>query len=258
MVNIAGKDTNGCKCSQAAIDLIVAEEIGSEAEYTRLYQHFSWPGGASGPTVGVGYDCGYVTSAQIRVDWTGIISDQMVLALVAAAGLKGEAGRAFVGRHRETVTITYDQAMRQFMERELPKWETRVSQVLPNANLLDGDCFGALTSIAYNRGVGGFISSDERFREMHAIRDYMSEKRFDLIPDQILAMRRLWAEGGDLWNRRTHEAALFRKGLARAGVSQAMPAPQPTPPAIPVPPKAAPASWLDTILSFLKATFGRK
>lgn len=258
MVNIAGKDTNGCRCSQAAIDLIVAEEIGSQAQYTRLYQHFSWPGGASGPTVGVGYDCGYVTSAQIRVDWTGIISDQMVLALVAAAGLKGEAGRAFVARHRETVTITYDQAMRQFMERELPKWETRVSQVLPNADLLNGDCFGALTSIADNRGTGGFISGEERFREMRTIRDYMSEKRFDLIPDQILAMRRLWPEGGDLWNRRTHEAALFRRGLARAGMPQAQPAPQPTSPAIPAPPKAAPASWLDWIISIFKAIFGRQ
>ena len=46
------------RSSQAAIDLIVREEVGSQARYKHKYQHPEWPGGASGVTIGVGYDCG--------------------------------------------------------------------------------------------------------------------------------------------------------------------------------------------------------
>ena len=49
------------KSSDAAIDLIVREEDSSPEFYAKHYQHFEWPQGASGPTVGIGYDCGYVT-----------------------------------------------------------------------------------------------------------------------------------------------------------------------------------------------------
>jgi hypothetical protein len=41
----------------------------------------------------------------------------------------------------------------------------------------------------------------------------MVNKRFTLIPREILSMRRLWPMGGDLWRRREHEAALFSQGL---------------------------------------------
>ena len=85
--------------SQAAFDLIVKEEDSDQNYYTKHYQHFSWPQGASGPTVGIGYDCGYVTADEIRKDWLGIIPDQMVGALLRAAGLKGEQARQFVQRH---------------------------------------------------------------------------------------------------------------------------------------------------------------
>ena len=48
---------------------------------------------------------------------------------------------------------------------------------------------------------------------MRNIRAHMAAKRFDLVPGEFLAMRRLWPVGKDLWNRRTHEALLFRDGL---------------------------------------------
>jgi hypothetical protein len=53
------------KSSQAAIDLIVMEEVSSQAAYTKLYQGPTWPGGASGVTIGIGYDGGYSTPAVI-------------------------------------------------------------------------------------------------------------------------------------------------------------------------------------------------
>jgi hypothetical protein len=204
--------TAAIRSSQSAIDLIVAEEDSDEAYYTKHYQHFEWPEGASGPTVGIGYDCGYATADQIRSDWLGFIPDAMVGAMVRAAGLKAEAAHVFVQRYGASVTITWDQALAQFKAHELPKWETIVQRALPNTDALNGDCFGALVSLTYNRGAS-YQLPGARFTEMRAIWTHMGAKRFDAVPGDLLAMRRLWPVHGDLWNRRGHEAALFEQGL---------------------------------------------
>jgi hypothetical protein len=67
---------------------------------------FRMAGGRVWPEVGIGYDCGYSTPDQIRRDWTGIVSDDTVAALMCAAGLKGEAAHRFVRAHGASVTIT--------------------------------------------------------------------------------------------------------------------------------------------------------
>jgi len=201
------------KSSQNAIDLIVAEEDSSAAYYAKHYTHMEWPAGASGPTVGIGYDLGYVTVAEMRLDWAGIVTDAMIEGMVPACGLKGEVAHRFVQAHGGGVTITWDQAMTEFITRELPKWEFRVESALPNTELLSGDSFGALVSLSYNRGTGGFHDPSPRDVEMRAIVAHMAAKQFNLIPMEFLRMRRLWPKGGDLWNRRGHEAALFVSGL---------------------------------------------
>lgn len=199
--------------SQAGIDEIVTEEDSGQAYYTRHYTHFEWPGGASGATAGIGYDCGYSTPDQIRSAWSGIVSDDTVAALARAAGLKGQAAHAFVQAHGASIAITWDQAMAEFMNRELPKWEALCRAALPNYDLLPGDCAGAIDSLAYNRGAAGFHAAGDRYTEMRAITAHMAAKEFAKIPGEFLAMRRLWPVGGDLWRRRGHEAALFEQGL---------------------------------------------
>ncbi len=187
--------------SQAGVDEIVTEEDSGQAYYTRHYEHFEWPQGASGPTAGIGYDCGYSTAAQIQKTWTGIVDEATVAALMRAAGLKGQAAAEFMGR-------------------ELPEWEARCRAAIPNYGLLPGDCAGAIDSLAYNRGAGGFNAPGDRYREMRAIRNFIASRQFNLVPAQFLSMRRLWPAGGDLWRRRGHEAALFSRGLANAGHPQ--------------------------------------
>jgi len=223
--------------SQAAFDLIVREEDGNEFYYTRHYEHFDWPAGASGPTVGIGYDCGYVTQSELRQDWAGIVSDATIEALARAVGLRGEAAHAFVRMHGRSVTITWDPAIGEFSTRELPKWIARVKAALPNYDLLPPDCRGALVSLSYNRGTGGFHDPGPRYSEMRAITALMAARDFARIPDEFLSMRRLWPEGGDLWRRRGHEAALFDDGLAKASEASpsAPPASQPAAPSSPAP-----------------------
>jgi GH24 family phage-related lysozyme (muramidase) len=202
------------RSSLDAINLIVTREETSKEYYATHYMNFEWPKRASGPTVGIGYDCGYVTAGEICAEWTDFIPNPMVSALMKAAGLKGQDARRFVERYGKSVTITWDQALAQFMGRQLPKWESRIIKALPNALMLAGDCFGALTSIGFNRGTGGFCDPGPRWSEMRHIKAHMIAREFDKIPDEILAMRRLWPDPKDgLYTRRTAEAELFKRGL---------------------------------------------
>src|ERR1700692_699712 len=198
--------------SQRAMLLIITEEDSNQNYYIRHYEQFEWPGGSSGPTAAIGYDCGYCTAAEIEADWKGIVSDATVAALVAASGRRGSAGQEFVRAHGGSITITWDQAISEFQGREMPKWEAEVEKALPNTDKLSGDSFGALVSLAYNRGCS-FGLPGGRYTEMRAIKAHMAAEQFDQIPNDFLSVRRLWPVGGDLWNRRGHEALLFRDGL---------------------------------------------
>jgi hypothetical protein len=77
------------KSSQAAVDLIVAEEVSSQAVYQARYQHPEWPGGASGVTIGIGYDCGYSPANTIQGDWGDKLPAPMVKCLQDVAGIHG-------------------------------------------------------------------------------------------------------------------------------------------------------------------------
>lgn len=201
------------KSSQDAINLIVTEEVSSQATYQAKYQHPEWPGGMSGVTIGIGYDCGYSDPHTIAGDWGDKLSPAMVQALEAVAGIHGSAASSHAHALRGVVTVPWDAAMAVFAGRDMPKWEAIVAHALPNTGDLHPDSFGALVSLAYNRGAGGFNSGDPRFTEMHAIHSLMAAEQFDRIPDEFRAMKRLWPNVLGLRLRRDHEAALFAKGL---------------------------------------------
>lgn len=199
------------RISKAALDLIIAEEVSSKAYYEKRYQHFDWPKGASGPTVGIGYDCGYCTPGEIREDWAGLLAPEQIDVLVEASGIKGKKAGAWVRDNKGRVTIPYVVAQRQFHEREMAKWISRVETELENTDKLSPDALGALVSLAYNRG--SFNARGSRRREMLEIKQHMADERFELIPDCIRSMKRLWSPSSGLIRRRDREANLFLQGL---------------------------------------------
>jgi GH24 family phage-related lysozyme (muramidase) len=200
------------RSSQAAIDLIVREEVGSQALYKHKYQHPEWPGGASGVTIGVGYDCGYAEAHQIATDWGDKLPAAMVKALESVAGIHGSPAASHARELHGIVTVSWDAAMAVFSARDVPKWEQIVAHALQNTDKLSGDSFGALVSLAYNRGAS-FHKDGVRCIEMRNIADLMATERFDRVPHEIRNMKRLWPNVRDLRERRDHEAALFEKGL---------------------------------------------
>jgi hypothetical protein len=209
--------------SDRSILLMVTEEDGDEGYYLKCEANFSWPGGASGPTVGIGYDCGYETPEQIAADWSPYIDAARVATLKTAAGKTGSAGREFVAEHGKSVTLTWAESLAQFKGHELAKWEAIVRKSLPNTDKLSGDSFGAITSLTYNRGPS-FSTPGDRYLEMRNIKAHMAAERFDLIPGEFLAMRRLWPPStSDLYKRRTHESVLFRDGLTNPPLAVSAP-----------------------------------
>ena len=200
------------KSSQDAINLIVTSEVSSEAAYNKLYQHPTWPGGMSGVTVAIGYDCGYATADQIDEDWADKLPLEMVEALQDVAGITGPAASSHAHAIVGVVTVPWDAAMAVFEGRDMPKWEGIVARALPNTDRLSGDSFGALVSLTYNRGAS-FSAPGARFMEMRAIHQHMAHGTFGLIPNDLRAMKRLWPNALGLRLRRDHEAALFAKGL---------------------------------------------
>ena len=74
---------------EEALTFVEVEEDGSPAYYTKVESHWDWPGGISGPTIGVGYDMGYVTKIEAIADWTGIVDDGTLAKILQGVGLQG-------------------------------------------------------------------------------------------------------------------------------------------------------------------------
>ena len=203
------------KPSKRAIDLIVATEVTSQAYYEKKYRKPEWPGGASGVTIAVGYDLGYANEDKIRRDWTGKISDDMVDCLVKYAGLSGEKAHARLAEACREIDIPWAVAYDVFSNIDMPYWSAKVKSSLSNTDKLSEDSFGALVSLAYNRGAS-FSMTDDRRKEMRSIKKHMANEDFDKIPAEFRSMKRLWPTMRGLVNRRESEAKLFEDGLKTA------------------------------------------
>lgn len=201
--------------SQAAFDLIVNSEVSSRAVYERDYRRPERPGGASGITVGIGYDCGYSSAAVIRKDWDGKISGAMVDVLCSVAGLKGTAAQNRLASIRNRVDVPWGAALDVFSNVSVPKY-LRSCQALPHFDELSQDCKGVLLSLVYNRGAS-FSQAGPRYVEMRAIKALMAARRFTFIPAELRKMKRLWTTPSvrGVAIRREQEARLFERGLSK-------------------------------------------
>ena len=198
--------------SDRAFNMIVAFEVTSQAVYQAQYRHPTWPGGASGVTLGIGYDVGYVSESVLKQDWEGTIPEPMIQALISAIGVRGADADHLAQSLRGVVDISWDEAISVHRNKVIPKWISLVEASLANTGLLSPDSLGALVSLTYNRGAS-FSSSGDRYREMRAIKADMQAKAFSDVPTQMRSMERLWPTVAGLRIRREREAQLFEAGL---------------------------------------------
>ncbi|MCW2285927.1 hypothetical protein M2323_003764 [Rhodoblastus acidophilus] len=211
--------------AKEAAAFIIASEISSEAAYNAKYTHPIWPGGNSGVTIGIGYDVGTVSAILLASDWAGELAADVVKRLSTSCGVLGPSAAGFLAKFRD-ITVPYAVADRVFFKVSLPQFVAHTERALANTAQLHPDSLGALVSLTYNRGAS-FNKPGDRYREMRAIRDHMADRRFDLIPGELRAMKRIWAGLPNLRGlvlRREAEAELFERGL-KSGAGRVAAAP---------------------------------
>lgn len=206
--------------------MIPPESIALILEAEGLDQPGKWPGGASGITLGHGYDLGFATVAEFRADWSPFLGTTALARLRVAIGRTGQAAARLAPEFRD-ILITPSAALAVFARATLPKWESITRKTFPGAELLPPAAFGALVSLVFNRGPS---LTGERRREMRRINDAL-EAWSKLAPfaqhagqrplllsiaAQIRSMKRLWIGRGldGLLHRREAEARMVETAVA--------------------------------------------
>lgn len=194
--------------SPKAYQLILDWEVGGgQAYYDKFLARPDWPGGASGVTVGVGFDCGYYFAVEIRSTWGGYGLDSKILdGLASAAGITGTRAQS-VTRELKWIVIPWSAAETVYDTTTLPKFYRLASVVFDGLDNLCPDAAGALVSLVFNRGTS---LAGPRRREMRTIASLVPKKDYAGIAAQLRSMKRIWAGTSiqSLCQRREEEAVL--------------------------------------------------
>jgi GH24 family phage-related lysozyme (muramidase) len=202
----------GLTVSEAGQRLILDFEVGGgEPYYVRYLQRPTWPEGASGVTIGVGYDLGYNTREQIARDWAELPAVTLAR-LQACAGMKGTMAKLKTREVRDII-IPWTLALKVYQSRTIPRFAEATRRAYPGVETLHPSAQGAYLSWVFNRGEG--ITSSARDLEKRLIRRD-TPSAFPAVPGHFLASQRLWigtSNGAGLCRRRQAEAALIQSTL---------------------------------------------
>lgn len=186
--------------------LILDYEVGGGRNYYEQFlAHPTWPGASSGVTVGVGYDCGYNSSAIIIKDWLDIFPNNERLA--KTAGITGYPAKLQLSRIRD-ILIAWDPAERVFNRVTITRFWQLTRRTFPGFDSLHSNCQAALVSLIFNRG--NSLAGPSRI-EMREIARLTPHKDYSSIASQVRSMKRLWQNRGldGLIRRREAEAQLI-------------------------------------------------
>jgi GH24 family phage-related lysozyme (muramidase) len=199
--------------SKRSIDLIIQFEVGGRAYYDKKLQSPIWPGGESGITIGMGYDCGFVNEKQFFLDWGNKLTPNFLEPLRKTIGLKGIQAKQMLRGELLQVKIPYNMAYEVFVKCSVPKYFKMTKAIYPELETLNEDTQGALVSMVYNRG--NKLEGDSRI-EMKRIVEMVKNKDYDGIAEAIESSKRHWEGKGldGLVVRREAEADLIRDSLA--------------------------------------------
>jgi hypothetical protein len=199
--------------SLRSLYFIIGEEVGSRADYEKKYIRPVWPKGDSGITIGIGYDLGYHTAAEITRDWAGLAPASAAL-IAACAGKKGTSAQGWLSANPalQAVVVPYEIACQVFIKASLPKASREALNIYPGLEKLMPDAVGALVSMVFNRGSS---LDGERRAEMKAIGPLIPKKDYAGIAALIDRSKRLWVGIGmdGLVKRREAEAAMVRTAV---------------------------------------------
>ena len=172
----------------AVVALVVRWEVGSPKQYTAKYQGVICPGGASGPTIGIGDDLGHQTPNEIRRRWGW---HPQVERMVTGSGQTGPAACIAWKKAHADIRVTYTDALRIFQTYAWPKYRAMASRAYRKGwDGLTSFHQDSLTSNGYNRGFS-FLGSKRT--ELVVIRDNcVPRSAASCTADQLRASCRVW------------------------------------------------------------------
>lgn len=198
------------RADELATRLIVRWEVTSPATYTRSYEGVIWPGGASGPTWGIGYDGGHQTRLVIEQDWK---AHPQVLRLVATSSITGQEARTRLPEWRG-VRTPYSLAEQVFTQASLPQYQRAARRAVgPGYDDLSPGAQAALASLGYNRGWS--ILGNRRIQMRKIAKVCVPARDEPCIARELRDMCQLWAgtpNGAGLCARRNDEARSVERG----------------------------------------------
>ncbi|VVN77959.1 hypothetical protein [Pseudomonas fluorescens] len=198
--------TGSLVVSKESFELILEKEGYSKYPYV--------PAGASGVTVGYGYDLGQQTIAQVRHDLAQIYSQPDIEALIVAVGKQGDQARNVLSSVSHISISKEDSITLAIIMKK--RYAQLVINTYPGVMGLHPHCQGALLSLVVNRGNSFTQPNTDSRLEMKQINDDLLDFSPENIPSRLRSMKRLWvgkAGLGGLVTRREDEARLFEKGL---------------------------------------------
>ena len=195
--------------SANTLKLLYDYEVGGGKKYYEKYlSGFTWPGGASGPTIAIGIDCAYYTEKELSEIFYFLPKDQVAL-IKKASGKTGNSGKEYTKTLRSAgIIVDWDKAQEIFKKLTWSKFTDLAEKTFPGLVDLHPDAYGAIVSLVFNRGSS--LQGDSRL-EMRNIRVLVPKKDYKRIAEEVRKMKRLWVgkKLDGLLERREAEAKLI-------------------------------------------------
>lgn len=189
-----------------AVALIVRWEVTSRDFYRARLQGVICPGGASGPTWGIGWDGGHQTREATLGAWA---RHPQAARLADTSGAVGKQACALSRTALRDVRVPLDLAETVFADAMLPAYRRATLRAYPGIENLGALPEGAMVSNVFNRGAS---MAGSRAAEKRHIRDVcVPQSDAACIAAQLRASCRLWRGTGNergLCGRREDEARM--------------------------------------------------
>lgn len=191
---------------------VINFESGGESYYNRFLKKVTWPGGASGLTIGIGADLGYLSLKEFDNHFAKFFSKEDIKKLKSVIGLKSTSAKSKLSSVNG-IYLSWEDAMSIFINWTLPKFWQLSNALWPGLDKLDEKAQVALVSIVFNRGTS--IKGSSRV-EMKNIKSLVLNKDYDGIANEIRSMKRLWVNKNldGLIKRREEEARMVESCIS--------------------------------------------
>jgi GH24 family phage-related lysozyme (muramidase) len=196
--------------SKKGMEKIVEWEVSGKSAYNAKYKNPVWPGGASGVTIGIGYDLGYYTAKKIADDFKELPQSD-IHKLISVAGLKGEKAKNAITPDIKSVSVPWEIAYKVYCSNSVPEYAKKAKGIYPEVSVLPPDAQAAILSLVYNRGTSFTLPSVESRAEMKNLVQLIKDKNLKGIAAEYRKMMRLWPSPNQrgLLIRREAEAVMI-------------------------------------------------